>query len=155
VVPPPQTHPAKFTGPISWGRVLAGAAVAVAGTLYAKTLLLLVLDAADGKLSIGSFLEAELVTWEIKALAILFGSAIAGSGTVNNLKQGSCVGFAVSIVQLGILMASDSVPLEKAILTVAGALALGLVGGWFGGQMFPPYFARDNTRSADVFAQIT
>jgi hypothetical protein len=147
VIPPPQTHPATFSGPISWGRVLAGSVVAVAGTLYAKTLLKFVLDAGDGTLSLDGFLEAELVTWEIKALAILFGSAIAGSGTVNNLKQGSCVGIAVSIVQMGLFFATDAVPLEKGILTVAAALALGLVGGWFGGQMFPPYAPRKITRS--------
>ncbi len=147
VVPPPQTHPAKFSGPISWGRVLVGAAAAVAGTIYAKTLLRFVLDAAEGQLSIDSFLEAELVTWEIKALAILFGSAIAGWGTVNNLKQGSCVGICVSMVQIGIFFSSDAVPMEKGILTVAAALALGLVGGWFGGQMFPPYSTRNVTRS--------
>jgi hypothetical protein len=147
VIPPPQTHPATFSGPISWTRVLAGSLVAVAGTIYAKTLLNFVLDASDGKLSLDGFLEAELVTWEIKALAILFGSAIAGSGTVNNLKQGSCVGMAVSIVQMGILLASDTVPLERGILTVAAALALGLVGGWFGGQMLPAYVPRPITRS--------
>jgi hypothetical protein len=143
---PPRTPPPRFRGPISWVRVLAGAAVAVAGTFYAKTLLKMVMDASDGKLSLDGFLQAELVTWEIKALAILFGSVIAGSGTVNSLKQGFCVGLCVSLVQLAMLVASDAVPLEKGILTVAAALALGLVGGWFGGQMLPPFTARAELR---------
>jgi hypothetical protein len=140
-VQPPQTHSATFSGPISWVRVLSGAIVAVGGTLYAKTLLKIVMDASEGKLSLDGFLQAEFVTWEIKALAILFGSAIAGSGTLNSLKQGLCVGLSVSVVQLGIMFGTDTVPLEEGILTVAVALALGLVGGWFGGKMLPPYTA--------------
>jgi DNA-directed RNA polymerase subunit RPC12/RpoP len=148
----PTTHPAKFSGPIAWGRVLVGAVLAIAGTLYAKTLLKVVLDASDGKLSLDTYLQAELVTWEIKALAILLGSVIAGSGTANNLKQGTCVGFAVALVQLTILLSSDSVPLEKGILTIGATMALGLVGGWFGGQMLPPHSASTEART---FAQLT
>jgi hypothetical protein len=144
--------PAKFSGPISWMRVLAGSALAIAGIFYAKTLLKMVVDASDGKLAVDTYLQAELVTWEIKALATLVGSAVAGSGSANGLKQGLCVGLCVGIVQVGIFFGAGVGTLELAILTVTGGLALSLVGGWFGGQLFPAYAGRKARSKLDTAA---
>jgi hypothetical protein len=127
-----------FDGPIAWGRMLLGAALAVGGGVWAHVILELVLDASNGVLNIDDQLQAQLVTWEVTGLAMLVGSALAGAGTSNSLKQGLCVGVAVSIVLLGVRVARDHFLLTDVIMTLACSLALGLAGAWFGGSLFPP-----------------
>ena len=68
---------ALFAGPIAWTRVFAGTALAVGGTLWAHVILELVMEASDGTLSIDNHLQAQLVTWEVTALAMLAGAAVA------------------------------------------------------------------------------
>ncbi len=127
-----------FDGPIAWGRMFLGAALAVGGCIWAHVILDLVLEASQGALDITDHLQAQLVTWEVTGLAMLAGSALAGAGTANSLKQGLCVGFAVSAVLLGFRLAIRHDPLPDLVLTVACSLALGLAGAWFGGSLFPP-----------------
>jgi hypothetical protein len=146
--PPQKTTRARFTGPVSWIRVLVGTALAVAGSLYATTLLRMVMNASDGKLGVDTLLQADLITWEIKAIAMVVGAVIAGSGRDNGLKQGLFVGLLVGVIQLGIFFGTGAGTLESSILTVTVALALGLLGGWFGGQMFPPYVPKPATRTS-------
>ena len=55
------------------------------------SLLASVLDASQGKMSLNSHMQAELVTWEITALMVALGAGLAGAGTANGLKQGLCV----------------------------------------------------------------
>jgi DNA-directed RNA polymerase subunit RPC12/RpoP len=144
---PPTTtdpaYPAKFSGPISWLRVLVGSAVAIAGVMYAKNILNFVLETSDGKLAVETNVQGELVIWEIKGIIMLFGGAIAGSGTVNSLKQGLCVGLLVGVIQMGMFLGGGIGTLEASILVVVGGLVLGFVGGWFGGQLFPAYAGRN------------
>jgi DNA-directed RNA polymerase subunit RPC12/RpoP len=142
-------YPAKFSGPISWIRVLAGAAVAVAGIYYAKNILTLIYQASDGKLAVENMEDAWqriLVLWGIKAFFLLLGSAVAGASTVNSLKQGLCVGLLVGVIQMGMFLGGGLGTLESSILVVVGGLVLGFVGGWFGGQLFPAYAGREATR---------
>jgi hypothetical protein len=139
---------ARFTGPISWIRVLVGTGLAVAGSLYATTLLRMVMDASNGKLGVDTYLQADLITWEIKAIAMVLGAAIAGSGRDNGIKQGFLVGLLVGVIQLGIFLGTGAGTLESSILAITVALALGLVGGWFGGQMFPPHVPKPATRTS-------
>jgi hypothetical protein len=135
---PPRPRQPLFHGPIAWARISLGAALAVGGGIWAHVILDLVLDASQGALDITDHLQAQLVTWEVTALAMLAGSALAGAGTSNSLKQGLCVGFAVSVVLLGIRLGMRHTPVPDLVLTVACSLALGLVGAWFGGSLFPP-----------------
>ncbi len=125
-------------GPIAWGRMLLGAALAVGGGVWAHVILDLVLDASHGGLAIDDELQAQLVTWEVTGLAMLVGSALAGAGTANSLKQGLCVGLIVSVSLLGLRLGKGHVLLPDLVLTLACSLALGLAGAWFGGSMFPP-----------------
>jgi len=74
-----------FTGPIAWVRVTIGTGIAIAGSLYAARLFDLVLMAGEFRSS--HLMQDQIVTWEIKAFAILFGAAIAGASTFNGLKQ--------------------------------------------------------------------
>lgn len=135
---PPRVRRPLFDGPVAWGRMVLGAALAVGGAIWANVILGLVLDASQGALDITDHLQAQLVTWEVTALAMLAGSALAGAGTANSLKQGLCVGLAVSAVLLGFRLGIQHAALHDLVLTVACALALGLVGAWFGGNLFPP-----------------
>jgi len=132
-----------FDGPYAWGRILLGTALATGGTLWAHVILELVLEASHGTLDITDHLQARMVTWEVTGLAMLVGSAFAGAGTANSLKQGLCVGLAVSVVLLGIGIGIRHDSLDDLILTGACAMALGLAGSWFGGSLFPPLAKRE------------
>jgi hypothetical protein len=127
-----------FEGPVAWGRILLGTALAISGAVWANVILDLVLDAGQGMLDITDHLQAQLVTWEVTGLAMLAGSALAGAGTSNSLKQGLCVGLAASAVLLGVRLGVRPAALHDLILTVACSVTLGLVGAWFGGSLFPP-----------------
>src|SRR5205823_5149011 len=80
-----------FAGPIAWFRVLAGSAFNIAGTLSATMILDKVSEVSHGKLGPTSDLQDQLITWELKALALLVGGALAGATTTNGLKQGLVV----------------------------------------------------------------
>jgi hypothetical protein len=93
-------------------------------------------------LDINDHLQAQLVTWEVTGLAMLVGSALAGAGTANSLKQGLAVGLAASAALLGFQTAVRHAAVHDLVLTAACSLALGLAGAWFGGSLFPPLVKR-------------
>jgi hypothetical protein len=139
-----------FAGPFAWGRILLGTALAIAGAVWAKVILGMVLDASNGALDITDHLQARLVTWEVAGLAMLVGSAVAGAGTSNSLKQGLCVGLAASAVLLGFRIgARHSAPYEL-LLTVGCAVSLALAGAWFGGSLFPPVVSTPRREQAPL-----
>lgn len=128
----------QFAGPIAWPRVIMGTALALGGTVWANVILELVLEASEGQLAIDSHLQAQLVTWEVTALAMLGGAALAGACTVNCLKQGLVVGVAVSVILIVMRATLHASGLNDAVLTAISSLGLGLAGAWFGAGMFPP-----------------
>jgi hypothetical protein len=140
----PQTTKRKglslFGGRIAWIRVALGTAVAVFGTLWARWLLTSFVEASEGKLEISTHLQLEWVTWEITAVATLLGSAIAGATRANCLKQGLSVGLASALVLIGIRLRSRPEEMRALLLLLGSSLSLGLVGSWFGGQLFPPVY---------------
>jgi hypothetical protein len=127
-----------FAGRVAWFRVAAGAALAVVGSLSATLVLELVAKASEGRLATAGDLTDRVVTWEIKALAVLIGGALAGSNTPNGLKQGLFVGLATALVLAGLEARFPDRWLEIAGMIAVSSLALSLVGGWFGSQLFPP-----------------
>jgi hypothetical protein len=127
-----------LSGPVAWGRVFAGILLVSAGFLWGPGLLTAVLDASKGKLRVNDQLQAQLVTWEIIGMATLLGAAIAGATTRNGLKQGLFVGLGASILLVGNQLGTRGLGLEQALLTAGCIQALTIVGGWFGGQLFPP-----------------
>jgi len=133
-----RTRRSLFEGPVAWGRMFLGSTVAVGGVIWAHVILDAVLDASQGMLDITDHLQAQLVTWEVMGLAMLAGSALAGAGTANSLKQGLCVGVAVAAVLLGFRLGIRHISAHELILTGTSSLALGLAGAWFGGSLFPP-----------------
>jgi hypothetical protein len=131
-----------FEGPFAWGRILIGTALAVAGAVWANVIVGMVLDVGGGMLDITDHLQAQLVTWEVAGLAMLVGSALAGAGTANCLKQGLCVGLAASAALLGFRMGGRHAAPHELVLTVACSVSLAMVGSWFGGSLFPPLAKR-------------
>jgi hypothetical protein len=127
-----------LSGPVHIGRVSAGAFIIVMGVVWSKAILDFLLRASGGALTISSQLQAQLVSMEITALAALFGAAFAGATTRNGLKQGMCVGIAAAAIVLGMQISSPKFALEPALFTLSGIITVALVGGWFGGQLFPP-----------------
>jgi len=140
-----------FQGPISWVRVIMWVGLAVGGTLWADVVLDFVIKASDNHLSRGSKLQAQLITWEITALAILAGGALAGAGSPNGFKQGLAVGLGSAIVLAGIRMASPASPsLDLLVLSSFGPMILAIIGGGFGGQLLPPVMPFVQRRFADI-----
>jgi hypothetical protein len=127
-----------LAGRVSWWRVVVGVAVSAGGSLYANVVLQYVLEGGEGHLSIDTHLQAQIVTWEIIALAMLGGGAMAGATTPNGIKQGLFAGLGVAALSMGIHMGKDKMELESALLAACAPVALGLVGGKFGADLFPP-----------------
>jgi hypothetical protein len=148
---PARHQPSPFAGKVFWVRVATGAAFAVAGTLSATLIFQKVLDAADGRLGTSHELQDRIITWEIKALAMLVGGALAGASTSNGIKQGFFVGLFSGVVLAGLLAPKTDAWLEVAGLTAVSAFSLGMVGGWFGGQLFPPVIKRDRRLGASAY----
>ena len=123
-------------------RVVAGITIAVGGVFWVDAIRDSVLEASEGKLRIDTQLQAELVTWEISALAMLAGGALAGATTRNGSKQGVYVGVGTATVLLGIRLASITHTPLLLGLTVISAVTLGVVGGWFGSHLLPPIYGR-------------
>jgi hypothetical protein len=141
-----------FTGPIHMGRIGAGAFVIVIGVVWSEAIMRFLLGATNGGLTLTSKLQAELVRLEIAALVVLIGAAFAGATTRNGLKQGLCVGLAASAIVLGLQISDPRFILETAISTLSGIVGVALVGGWFGGQLFPPVSARRRKRGYSRYA---
>jgi len=137
---PVRKEDSTFSGPVAWARVLTGITVAVGGIFWVDVIRDSVVEASDGKLRIDTYVQAQLVTWEISALALFVGGALAGATTRNGSKQGFCVGIGTGTVLSGIRLASITPSPEMLMLTLASALALSLVGGWFGGNLLPPVY---------------
>lgn len=127
-----------FAGPVAWIRVGFGATLAVMGTLTATLFFEKILDLGHGTLATTDEVQDHLITMEIKALALLLGGALAGATTRNGIKQGLCVGLATTVILIGIEINFVEHWLKMSGLTLIAASSLGLVGGWFGSQLFPP-----------------
>jgi hypothetical protein len=129
---------ALFAGRVYWFRVVAGSAFAVAGTLCATMLFQKVLDASGGALGTSDHLQDLIITWEIKALATIVGGGLAGATTSNGFKQGVFVGMGSSLILIPLQAPVGDNWLQVAGLTAVSTMCLTVIGGWFGGQLFPP-----------------
>jgi hypothetical protein len=132
--------PAKsiWHGEIAWLRVLLGAALAVAGTLFAAFVFDKLLELGAGQIGTTDDIQDKLITWEIKALAVLAGGALAGASTSNGLKQGILVGLLCSFALIALEPRLARHWVQASGLILLSSFTLAIVGGWFGGQLFPP-----------------
>ncbi|HZZ82511.1 MAG TPA: hypothetical protein VFE62_28690 [Gemmataceae bacterium] len=141
-----------FSGPVYFGRVSVGAFVIVVGVVWSKAILEFLLRASSGTLTISSHLQAQLVSMEIAALVALIGSCFAGATTRNGFKQGFCVGLAASVIVLGIQISNPKFTIESSVFTMGGIILVSLVGGWFGGQLFPPIDPSRRKRRFSIYS---
>jgi hypothetical protein len=148
---PKPTRP-MFDGRIAWLRVAVGTLLAVLGTLYAADAFKKLLDLSGGKLGTDSTLQDRIIVWELRAMALLLGGFVAGSMTANGLKQGLIVAIAASTILIGIQTTKPGDVVEAVAVILISTFALGLVGGWFGGALFPPV-SNYNARRAAAAAQ--
>jgi hypothetical protein len=135
-------HLSVFAGQVMWIRVAIGATIAILGTLSAT----LILEAATAAAARGSYgyysevLENQdiVLTWEIKALSVILGGALAGFNTRNGLKQGFFVGmFTLFALFLFLGVKGNATPMIL-VGTIISSMCLSLAGGWFGSQLLPP-----------------
>lgn len=136
-----------LAGKIHFFRILIGAALAVAGTLFAGLLLKKVLLLSGGRLETSNAMQDRLITWEIKALMLVLGGALAGATTSNGIKQGLFVGLLSSAVLIGIQAPTTAAWAELAGYTALSTFTLCVFGGWFGGALFPPVVNYDRRRT--------
>jgi hypothetical protein len=147
-----------FAGRVAWVRVAVGASLAVFGSLFATLMLELAVHAADSRGYVATpayeiqYMRDRILTWEVKALAILAGAALAGVNTRNGFKQGLFVGVLVVLVLSGALAAQGQATLAILAGTVISALCLSIVGGWFGSQLLPPVVSARRPRGVGATA---
>lgn len=134
--------PRWLAGPVHLSRVLVGAASVVLGVVSSNKILEFVVTTSEGKLSLTSHLQAQLVAWEIAALVIVFGAGVAGATTSNGLKQGLCVGVGASLVFVGIQLGHPKATMESMLFMLISMIGFGMIGGWFGAALFPPVVAQ-------------
>jgi hypothetical protein len=135
VIPLPSTP--LFAGRVHWFRSVFGSLFAIVGSLSATYLLEHVVLVSNDSLVTDSYWQEKVVTWEIKALAMLLGGALAGACTANGFKQGLVVGFLSGLaVSAALFLRTPN--LKIAGLTMVSSLSLSIAGGWFGSQLFPP-----------------
>jgi hypothetical protein len=138
---PPRRRLPLFAGRVARVRVVLGTAVAVSGALSTTVLFEAIVRISNsGPAGNGTILD-QLVTWEIRALALLVGGALAGCNTSNGLKQGLCVGLASALLLGALEPRGVDRWLELIGLLLVSCTSLCLVGGWFGSQLFPPIVA--------------
>lgn len=147
-----------FSGPVAWTRVAIGCIIAILGSYWSGFVLQYMLEMGHGEISVNSQYHAKFVTWEFSVLIMLVGAAFSGSNTKNGLKQGLIVGLVTSIAVILFYTRLERFEVPQTILfiyfiplkpdlpdawpvvlmTLYTVLPLGILGGWFGGQLLPP-----------------
>jgi hypothetical protein len=128
-------------GKIHTIRVMLGAAVVVLGVLLSRHVMNEILLQFPN-FRMHTYLEENLFRYQIAAFAVFLGSAFAGATTSNGFKQGLCVGLVAGSLFIGTQFANPKATLEPTLFTAFGVFAVSLVGGAFGGALFPPVAAR-------------
>lgn len=145
-----KAKPAKplLEGKVAWFRIFVGAALAVAGYLYAAEVFKKVLDLSGGKLGTDSTVQDKIIVWEIRAIALMLSGFLAGALMSNGLKQGLIVALLGSIVLIGIQSSKPGDVVEAVGIIIASTFGLATLGGWFGGTLFPPVTRYSHRRAA-------
>jgi len=142
--------------PTWWIRILAGAAVMVLGIVFADPSRSFLQRCSGGILHVESLGQSEYITWQFATIIVLCGGVVSAAGTGAGVRHGFIAGvlgagavFAVCQSQGEALppiyyyltrMSLDQLPLTSGpVLSVVGGsiIALGMLGGWLGGTLFP------------------
>lgn len=141
-----------FEGKIAWFRVIVGTTLAILGTLYAPDVFKKLLEWSGGKLGTESAFQDRLIIWEIRGMALLLAGFLAGMMTTNGLKQGLVVAIMACTILVGIQTNRRGDLVEAAAIILVSTFSMSMLGGWFGGALFPP-ISTYNPRRAAAAAQ--
>jgi hypothetical protein len=148
---PPMIEMRWLQGPIHGWRIAAGATLAVCGAIWAGMIMKWMLHYSDGLLMVTTHFQARLVSSEIGAMLIIVGALFAGATTPNGVKQGLGVGLGGTVLLIGFQCANPDFNLDATLSSVVTIIGLSLLGGWFGGELFPPVGAAPRRRRiADI-----
>lgn len=143
----PAPRAAWFPPRLLWGRLLLGTAVTLSGLFWPRVILNFVLDLSQGKMTLATQRQADMVTWEISGLLILLGAALSGVSSSRGLSQGFAVALLSSLFFVSIRLGlGTSPPPEQLLLTLLALFVLAPLGGWFGSRLFPPLLPRSRQR---------
>lgn len=150
-------RPQQSARPTAWVRVLAGAAIIVAGFATAERVRFGAQKYSGGALSVSSQGQGKFLSWQLATLAALAGGALAGAGTGAGIRHGVFAGFLAGVGLVAVGAAGGGPPaameywltrlqlkgldfLHPGVIggVVGGALIVGVVGGWLGGTLFLP-----------------
>jgi hypothetical protein len=142
--------------PTWWVRIFAGAAIIVIGAAFADPLRSALQRNSGGLLRVESFGQADYITWQFATLISLFGGVFAAMGTGAGIRHGMFAGIlgAAGVVALCHNQGEplppvyyfltrtelDHMPMTSPPVLGAvglGVAALGALGGWLGGTLFP------------------
>jgi hypothetical protein len=138
---PPMFEMRWLDGPIHGWRVTAGATLAMCGAIWAGLLMRWMIHYSDGLLNVTTHFQARLVSSEIGAMLIMLGAVFAGATTANGIKQGLAVGLGGTVLLIGFQFANPNFNLDATLSSIITMIGLSLLGGWFGGELFPPVAA--------------
>ncbi|MBX9678781.1 MAG: hypothetical protein K2X38_08440 [Gemmataceae bacterium] len=161
--PPPQflptpnkrkSHPASgfkapdaLQGPLHPFRVVIASFAVLWGALFARFLLRWIVDHSNGLFQQQSGYQERMLTYQLVGLIALFAGAFAGSNTFNGLKQGIFVGILGAGLYVGMQLTRMEMPSETIFFLASVIFAVATLGGFFGGQLFPPVAKQRGRRS--------
>lgn len=150
--------------PTRWVQVTVAAALAVVGIAAAETLRASLRELPAGLVQLGGPSAVGRVDFQLTVIAVVVAAVMAGAGSGAGLRHGVIAGFltAVGVIVLRSVSAEDALPgvdwlAEKTcspdtsprnvelVLATLGFAAMA-VGGWLGGQLFPPLRRKPKTR---------
>lgn len=164
-----KNEPALFLdrGPLIWSRILTGVVFAFVGTVFAQDL-----RSAMGRYArTSSNVFDQFVNWQIGALIVLLGGAVAGAITRRGFTHGFLVGAIASVGlvitqyaknipffaphefwlnQLNIKLKGGGVEIPIVLFSIIHTMLLAILGGWLGGQMLPPTLRKGTTSMSRV-----
>jgi hypothetical protein len=139
--------PEVLQGPLHPIRVLVGSFAVLWGALFARFLLRWIVDHSNGLFQQQSGYQERMLTYQLIGLIALFAGGFAGSNTFNGFKQGLCVGILGAGLYVGMQLARMDLPTETILFLASIVFAVAALGGFFGGQLFPPVAHRRGRRS--------
>jgi hypothetical protein len=142
--------------PTWWIRVIAGAVIMVIGIAFADPFRSFLQRNSGGILHVESFGQSEYITWQFATLVAICGGVFAAAGTGAGVRHGLLAGMLGALGVVAVCQSQgealppiyyflarsslDDLPLTSpTVLGSIGAaiVAMGLLGGWLGGTLFP------------------
>ncbi|HEY8504842.1 MAG TPA: hypothetical protein VIL46_09685 [Gemmataceae bacterium] len=144
---------------VNWLRLILGTALAAAGSIWAEEAQEFLMTEGSGLFRGGSLAQSQFVTWQIATLAVVAGAAWAAAGSRAGPLHGFLTGAAAAATLiavhlargaeefpayqfwfdlLGVPTAGGLAPRDLLVYVGGSTVAVGCLGGWLGGQLFPP-----------------